>query len=170
MLVNAAVLALALLAQSNTPKNNEVLTYVGSADECKGRLTGTTYGGNPPQYGCIVPAVAQSYPPKPGQQPNYPLLVGPAADRYQELLAKESKLEIARAQLRLMVAQLDLMAYRASETLQNSKLIQLSASAADAEKAYQGIVATAIKAAGKSDACQVDLKQEIQCPQSTPKK
>ena len=80
-------------------------------------------------------------------------------------LAVDKKLDIARAQLRLTVAQLDLMAYRASETIMNSKLIQLSASVAEAEKAYQSIAATAIKGAGKADNCQMDLKQEIQCPE-----
>lgn len=109
------------------------------------------------------------YPPLPGQIPNNALLVGPAATRYIELQTNEKKLFLARAQLAVIITELDLASYRVSETIQNSKLIELQRLVNVALEAYQKLVVEAVKEAGKdgTPGCSVDLKQDVQCP--TPK-
>jgi|GEM_PF-4044169 len=108
-----------------------------------------------------------TYPPKPGEQPNYPILVGPAADRYRELLAKEKKLDIARAQLTVILAELDIEIYKQQEGSTVARLKQLQDALAAKLKSYNIYVDEAIKDSGKEGVpgCAVDLQQGVSCPE-----
>lgn len=110
-----------------------------------------------------------SYPPKPGERPDYPLLVGPAASVYKQLEADAGKLPIAQAQLAAALASLSLHAYRAQDAISNAQLVQLEARVNQAVATMRDVVTNAIKKAGKDPAtCKMTETQDIKCPDQPP--
>jgi hypothetical protein len=82
------------------------------------------------------PAPAQmGQPPQPGQQPNHPILIGPAATRYLDLLRMEDQLTVARYQIALHLAVNRLQAALRANPEQPVPPAQLQALAGDVVRA-----------------------------------
>ena len=104
-------------------------------------------------------------PPKPGEQPNFPLLVGPAAERYKELLKKEDQLTISRAQLAFIDAQLALVRlFAGPEPVDNLKRIEAEQLILKTVAELRRITAEMNKKYGHGEDCVFDAKQEAVCP------
>lgn len=106
-----------------------------------------------------------TYPPKPGEQPNYPLLVGPAAERYRELQRNEDKLFVARSQLGLLDAQMNYLRLMAgSEPVDNMRRIEAERAIVAAANELRKVQADYLKKYNLEADCNLDAKQEPICP------
>jgi len=112
----------------------------------------------------VLPVHAQ-FPPAPGQIPDHPLLVGPAASRYMELLRIENKWVVAKAQLAALAAQADYVAgIHAVPVLDAGSLGRLGMALVKAVRELQVQTAAYLAKYGYPAACMVTLAQDALCP------
>lgn len=106
-----------------------------------------------------------TYPPKPGEIPNHPLLVGPAAERYKELLKNEDKLFVSRAQLALLESQMNYLRLMAgTDPVDNMRRIESERAIVAAAAELRKIQAEYMKKYSIDAECFLDSKQEPVCP------
>lgn len=106
-----------------------------------------------------------TYPPKPGEQPNFPLLVGPAAERYRELLKNEDKLFVSRAQTQYVDAQAAYFRLMAgSDAVDNVKRLELERAIYAAAAELRKVASEFQKKYNIAEDCVLDAKQEPVCP------
>jgi hypothetical protein len=106
-----------------------------------------------------------TYPPKPGEIPNYGLLVGPAAERYRELLKNEDKLFVSRAQLALLDTQMVyLRLMSGTEPVDNTRRIEAEKAIVAAAAELRKVQAEFLKKYNHEPDCYLDGKQEAVCP------
>lgn len=106
-----------------------------------------------------------TYPPKPGDIPNHGLLVGPAAERYRELLKNEDKLFVARAQLAFLDTQMAYLRLMAgTEPVDNMKRIEAERAIVAAAAELRKVQSEYLKKYNHAADCYLDAKQEAVCP------
>ncbi len=107
-----------------------------------------------------------AYPPKPGETPSYGLMVGPAAERYRELLKKEDQLTVARAQIRTVAAQLDYLRLLAGrEPYTNAQRLAAEQAIFQAAQDLSKAEAEYREKYKVDTACQISAMQEPICPE-----
>jgi hypothetical protein len=103
--------------------------------------------------------------PEPGQNKGRGLLVGPAAERYEELVANEERLAIARLQIRALSAQSDYLRLLSSpEPLDNGRRIAAERALMDAVEALQKASTEYLAKHKHAPDCSIDLNQKVGCP------
>lgn len=108
--------------------------------------------------------------PAPGQNKERGLLVGPAAERYEELLKKEQQLTVARAQMRLLATQVSLLQMLASsDQIDNAKRITAEREVAAAAEALKKANAEFLTFGKHGENCFVGFDQTAQCPKEDKK-
>jgi hypothetical protein len=104
-------------------------------------------------------------PPKPGEQPDHPLLVGPAASRYKELLKNEDKLFVSRAQTQYVDAQASYFRLMSGkDPVDNKDRIEAEKAIYRAASDLRVVTLEFMKKYGIAEECVLDGKQEPVCP------